>query len=162
LNSTASSVEFSPSLFASPWDDVRRIYRQVCLLRARGQLAEAAALETSDLASALSTARLTSPRNQDEASLFAAEDERVTTAATLAELLVPLLAERLRAELAPAAATTAPASAAPVATRDANRLLETPPPTASPTTPPTAPSTAPSIADFIDGMLVQQRPSARR
>ena len=141
---------------------MRRIYRQVCLLRARGQLAEAAALETSDLASALSTARLTSPRNQDEASLFAAEDERVATAATLAELLVPLLAERLRSELTPVAAAAPPAPAASVATRDTHRPAETPSSPAFPTTPPTAPSTAPSIADFIDGMLVQQRPSARR
>jgi hypothetical protein len=141
---------------------VRRIYRRICILRVKGQPEEATALEASELEPALSTARAVGPEECDEAAVFAAEDERMSTAVALAELLTPLLAERLRAELgAPAgpAMDSAPARALtnPVA----------PEPDRMPGSPSAAPVVTPSarpasIADFIDGMLIQQGPTTRR
>lgn len=88
--------------------------------------------------------------------LLAAEDERASNAAVLAELLTPLLAERLATMFArlPAESSAGLSADSLPAARGAA------PPRRSPTDP------APTIADLIEGMLVQERaasrPSARR
>lgn len=130
-----------------PWDDVRRIYRRICLLRAKGEDEEAARLEHTELAGALSTARLTaSGSDLDEPALLAEEAARVANATVLAELLAPLLAEQLRANPAVAPVATTSNHAAPALNRAA----------AAPAKP--AVQAAPSITDLIDGML-SQRPA---
>jgi hypothetical protein len=143
---------------------VRRIYRRVCILRVKGQPEEAAALEASELEPALSTARAVGPEECDEAAVFAAEDERMSTAVALAELLTPLLAERLRAELG---APTGPAMDSDSAPARALTNPVAPEPDRMPGSPSAAPVVTPSarpasIADFIDGMLIQQGPTTRR
>lgn len=147
-----SSVAVSPSCapLAEPahWDEVRRIYRRLCLLRSQGHLDEAAALESAEFARALSAARKASRTGGDEAAVLAAEAERVSTACLLAEMIAPLLAECLRAEWPSFAAARAPARTASPRVAPSSR------------TPSAAP---PGIADLIDGMLSLEaaEPAAR-
>jgi hypothetical protein len=143
-----NSVELPPSLLisseTSTWDDVRRIYRRVCLLRTTGKTEDADRLENSEFAHALSAARIASNSGDEEAAVLAKEAERVASACVLAELLAPLLAERLRADAQPFMATQT--ATVPVA-------IEKPVVTARPPA-----QIVPSIADLIDGMLSQQAP----
>lgn len=125
------------------------------MLRASGRDDEAATLEHGELAGALSAARIAADGEVDDAALLTQENDRVATAAALADLVAPLLVERLRAEIA-SLALRAPsaAAAAPAAT-----TLD--PPTPAPRPPSEA---VPAIADLIDGMLSQQSkaPPSRR
>lgn len=130
----------------SPWDDVRRIYRRVCVLRATGKNDDAAALENEELARALTNARIATNNTDDEVTILAEEAERVSNATVLAELLAPMLAEHLRADALPA---QVPQAALATVTPEAK------PPASRP-----APENAPSIADLIDGMLSQRAPLA--
>ncbi len=111
------------------------LYRRVCLLRCSGRTAEAANLESGELARALR--QIASPAGETAAfvtyrdGLFELETERVRHAHAVAELLAPLLLERL--------------GRAPDAARSHR--------------PPPAPSVARGpvdIADMIDTMLAQQ------
>ena len=135
----------------SQWDDARRIYRRVCMLRATGKIHEAAELENTEFARALAAARIASNNGDEEAAVLAAEAERVTSACVLAELLAPLLAERLRA---------APVTAAAPETLEAPAIREREKPAAPAPVRPTS-EKVPSIADLIDGMLSQETFPAR-
>ena len=129
----------------SQWDEVRRIYRRVCVLRASGKIDEATQLENIELARALAVARLTPHTADEESALLAEEAERVANASVLAELLAPMLAEHLRVDTAPAPApVVVAASIAPEKPSKASR--------------PPAEKNVPSIADLIDGMLSQEPP----
>jgi len=114
---------------------VAAIYRRVCLLRYSGRAAEAARLESGDLARTLR--QVAAPAGETAAfvtyrdGLFALETERMRHAHAVAELLAPLLLERL--------------GRAPDATRSHH-----PPPT------PPAVRGPVNIADMIDTMLAQQ------
>ncbi len=134
----------------SPWNDVRRIYRRICVLRAAGHPAEALDLELEELPKALAAARkIAGDQAGAEASVLAEEAERVTNASLLAELVAPLLADRLNARSSAAAAS----AAAPVSvSAAANRKLPAAQPAAAPKP---AVQTVPSIADMLDGMLAQ-------
>lgn len=144
-----------PSFATSPWDEVAQIYRQVCLLRLQGRGAEAAQLYAGKFSEALDVIeQFAGPGPVTEArvqSLLAAEDERVAQASVLAELLTPLLVERLREIFLP---------------DRAQPLSEKSPAVDSPAGAPAnfpgvkpAHSSAPTIADFIEGMLAQERSS---
>jgi hypothetical protein len=126
----------------SHWNDVRRIYRRVCVLRATGRPAEALDLEIDEFAKALASARAASGGDEEtEAAVLAQENERVTNAAVLAELVAPLLAERLHAQM--------PAPAVSASVTPARKKSSSPAPAKTP------PLTPPSIADLLDGMLAQ-------
>jgi hypothetical protein len=129
----------------SQWDEVRRIYRRVCVLRAGGKIDEAAQLENIELASALAVARLTPHSPDEESALLAEEAERVANASVLAELLAPMLAEHLRVNPPPVQAT-------PPAPEPKPRNTAARPP----------PAKAPSIADLLDGMLSQEPSSGSK
>lgn len=133
---------------ASPWTEVATIYRRICILRLRGQTVDSAHLESIALTAALAAAEVAhaSPAEFEQRmrALFQAEEERVHSAAVLAELLVPLIAERLGPAVAPARRAPVPAAR---------------PPAMSPA--PTASEPA-AIADLIEGMLDQQRTAPRR
>ena len=136
----------------SQWDDVRRIYRRVCLLRATGKNEEATQLENSEFARVLAAARIASNNGDEEAGVLAEEAERVSSACVLAELLAPLLAERLRTQPSPISVSeTAPAPVSTVREKEKS---------AAPVRPP--PDKVPSIADLIDGMLSQEPPLPAR
>lgn len=116
----------------------------MCLLRQRGQTQEATQLETEQLKPALEAARRHCATPDDFEThwhhLRQTEEERVNSAAVLADLLAPLLADRLAVQV-PAGGAATPAR------------------TASPK--PSRPTSAPAeIADLIDSMLDQQRSSA--
>lgn len=138
----------TPPAPASPWKEVATVYRRICLLRLRGLAAEAAQLETTALAAALAAAELAHATpaefEQRMRALFLAEEERVHNAAILAELLTPLLATAAAPVPAPTPVAAAPARPVPVA----RPLAFNPAPTAS---------EPDAIADFIEGMLDQQR-----
>jgi hypothetical protein len=137
LNSAELPEPIHFSSGTSQWDDVRRIYRRVCVLRITGKNDEATHLENTDLARALSEARIASSSHDDEASVLSEEAERVSNASVLAELLAPLLAEHLRGDAQPHL-TPAPS------------IIEKSSTAARP-----PPEKAPSIADLLDGMLSQ-------
>lgn len=136
-----ASIHFSPE--TTQWDDVRRTYRRVCVLRATGKKEEAERLENGEFAHALSVAREAADNGDTEATVLAEEAERVSSACVLAELLAPLLAEKLRAD----AHSFAVAPQVPVT----QSVPEKSPGTARPPA-----ENVPSIADLIDGMLSQQ------
>lgn len=75
------------------------IYRRVCLLRCSGRTADAARLESDDLARALRL--IAAPTGETTAfvtyrdGIFELESERVRQAHAVAELLAPLLLEHL-------------------------------------------------------------------
>lgn len=140
-------------LHDEPWDDVRRIYRRICLLRATGHHAEALDLEIDPLAKALASARATANNEQREAAVLAEEAERVANASLLAELMAPLLAEKLAAR-APASPPTPQSTAR--APSSFSRPAASPPGAGSAPAPTKSPSgSPPSITDLIDGMLSQ-------
>lgn len=131
---------------SSAWEDVRRIFRRVCILRATGKPDEARDVEITELAQALATARISFPLD-DEAAILAAESERVSNASVLAELLAPMLAERLRSTLAVAPSVMASAPAPIRAAVAPSKPVPRPPA-----------EKVPSITDLIDGMLSQESP----
>lgn len=136
------SAETLPFPAESPLDDLRRLYRRICVLRQGRRLTEALALEQGELPARLAAVRAAGAADQ-VADILAAEEVRVAEARLLAELIAPILADSLNLTLtsAPSASPTRAASARPALAREA-----------------TAP--APSIADFIDGMLAQERPAS--
>jgi hypothetical protein len=108
----------------------------------RGRTEEAEALARDELPGALAAARASDPA-LDEQRLCVEESDRIRMADALVELMAPLLVEQLRPLLAHAAsriATTATLHAAEPA-------MPMRPAAAGPL----------SIADFIDGMLAQER-----
>lgn len=117
------------------WIHVGRIYRRVCFLRLEGRAEEAGQLEATELAQAEARALGPGPADPEaEAALrglLAEEEGRVAEAIAFAEVLIPALSSR-------------PAAAAPTAPRR-----------------PAARTEAPGIADFIDEMLVRERPGSR-
>ena len=111
------------------------IYRRICLLRCSGRAAEAARLESGDLACTLQQVAGSTGETAAFATfrdgVFEIETERVRHAQAVAELLAPLLLERLGRPVARAG------TAQPV--------------------PATAPKRGPvDIADMIDTLLAQQ------
>ncbi|MCR6657040.1 MAG: hypothetical protein NVV63_14795 [Opitutus sp.] len=144
LSSADSSQIPAGSAESSHWDDVRRIYRRICLLREQGKTAEAASLESSELSRSLAAARAASRNGTEEARVLAAEAERVSTACLLAEIVAPLLAECLRDELQFVATNTAAKADAP-STRTVSAVR--------PESAKERPATPPNITDLIDGML---------
>jgi hypothetical protein len=137
---TTELLNFPPP--AGAWDELARLYRQVCSLRLQGRGREAQALDEGELATAVAAVRAHSgPGAEIDGrlqALQAQERGRVADAAALADLLVPLLLERLRLPLnGPAAAPRAqrPSQAARPA--------------------------SPSVADFIDDMLAQERATSQ-
>jgi hypothetical protein len=142
LNSAELPAPLQYSSDPSRWDDVRRIYRRVCVLRAKGARDDAAELENTELARVLAAARLSELSPDEEALIFRQEADRVANASVLAELLAPLLAEELgaHARLAPAASASSPT---PVTPKPAN-------------VPRPASAKPPSITDLLDGMLSQE------
>jgi hypothetical protein len=145
LNSAELPSPLHLSSETSQWDDVRRIYRRVCVLRATGKHDEAATVEHEDLARALSAARIATHNSEQEAAVLAEEAERVSNATVLAELLAPMLAEHLRVDTAPAPAPAV--VTAPIAPEKPSKASRPP-----------AEKNVPSIADLIDGMLSQEPP----
>lgn len=121
---------------------MRRIYRRVCVLRAKGAREDAAELENTELARVLAAARLNDLLPEEEMRIFHQEAERVANASVLAELLAPLLAEELGTapRFAPAVSPSSPTPAHP---KPAN-------------VPRPAPEKPPSITDLLDGMLSQE------
>ncbi len=119
-----------------------RLHRRICLLRAGGQAEAAGQLEQTELAAALESIRA-SGDSASVAPLLAAEEARVAEAVTLAEVLAPLLARQLAA-LPGQASHPGPGRLGPLRR---NPLM----PGRLPGQP------APSVADFIDGMLAQDR-----
>ena len=147
MNSAELPSPLHLSSETSQWDEVRRIYRRVCVLRATGKTDEAVALENDDLARALASARFATNNSEQEAAVLTEEAERVSAATVLAELLAPMLAEHLRtAEPAPAIAPIV--AATPVMPEKPSKPIRPP-----------AEKIVPSIADLIDGMLSQEPPS---
>jgi hypothetical protein len=113
-------------------ESIARLYRQICLCRTRGQVAEASRLEIA--------LHDQVPANFSEDALqeiFLTEQKRVIDAFMLAEVLGPLLTEHL------AATSTDPTRAQAPAARRALRPATTDGPLA--------------IADLIEGMLRQER-----
>lgn len=129
----------SPTFEVSPLGDLSRLLRRASVLRAKGDLLAAEHLEAAELPAALAAAKTQCSASQVE-TLVATEQNRLADASLLADLLAPLLAQRLRV-LLPLSAS--PGSAAPPPARAA----------------PAGNSAPPSIADFIDGMLAQDRPA---
>jgi hypothetical protein len=154
--------------------DALRLYRRICVLRATGETTAADHLESGDFARALAAAsanphsdsapgfpaaskldRVSVSDRGDESwqARLAAERRRVEDAQLLAELLVPLLAERLSDSLSANLALvgepgSAAAAAAAAKKAKASRARVTP-------------SAPLEIADFIEGMLAQERAEVR-
>jgi len=124
---------------------VGRIYRRVCFLRFEGLGQEASRIEFTELKEAVDAARKACASGLEAdsilKSLFEEEGERVAEAMAFAEVLVPMLADRIPALQAERTRVPARASVVPRMSREP--LGETP-----------------SVADFIDGMLEQERPGA--
>lgn len=122
-----------------------RVYRQICLLRARGAVVEAARMEAAELEPALAKAAGECAVEISWADHFVAEQLRISEARLLAELLAPLLAERLQP------AGMAPPFPAP----DSNPHVIDP---GSSPLPSRRGSASPlEVADLIEGMLAQER-----
>ena len=135
-------MDESLNRFDRPWIDVARIYRRVCFLRLDGREADSARMERAEFADAVAAARLGVPSGTDLeralSQLMREEEERVANAVAFAEVVVPRLSERT------------PQAGAARAAPDARRGDRQAPRAAGGT-----------IADFIDDMLVQERPSSR-
>lgn len=138
--------EISPNalLFSEePWTRLAPLCRRICLLRAQGRADEADALHASDFIPALAALRNDSGRldtfdDERVRLLQAMEQERVTNALVLAELLQSMNATT--SVIRPTATAAAPAHS------------ESHPPA-----PRTRPAVAPGIADLLDDMLFQER-----
>lgn len=122
-----------------------RVYRQVCLLRANGALVEATRMESVELESALAKASAESPVEISWADHFLAEQLRISEAQLLAELLAPLLAGQLQPSGLPL----------PSSAPDPNGRRIDPGSSSAEKRRATAPPL--EVADFIEGMLTQER-----
>ncbi len=136
------------------------LYRRVCVLRARGLFAEAEELHRGEFAQALAAveARIT-PNEVTQAQLqvlLAAEEERVANASVLAALLAPMLGDKLRGEVALFPSSSDPTHAGSVHRPARGNESLGPELASTPSRPPL------SIADFIDGMLQQEKTPATR
>jgi hypothetical protein len=131
------------------WNEVARLCRRVCVLRAQGRLDEAGNLHTQSigpLIAALQAGREPTVSVEERlAATMAAESRRVADAALLAELLAPMLGVR--------AGITTPASPV-VGTAAALPDVRDFAPPSTPARP------VASIADFLDEMLAQETPQA--
>lgn len=134
--------------------DALRLYRRICVLRATGETTAADHLELGDFARAsadVSSSADRLPETESWQARLLAERKRVEDAQLLAELLVPLLAERLADSLSATlalAGDTGASSAATARKAKASRARPTP-------------SAPLEIADFIEGMLAQERAEVR-
>jgi len=126
------------------------LYRRICLLRTRGHSLEAARLQSTELSRAVTAVRQSAGSAADcdakSSALFSLEEERITNANVLAEILLPLLREFAPAEVPRAAA--ARSSPSPVSAAEPKPVARTP-------------TTPLGIADFIDEMLQQERAASR-
>jgi hypothetical protein len=135
----------------TPWGEVARACRRICVLRERGQQDDAERIRTEELPRLVALAR--APEETDAMAnerlekIFSLEEERVASAAVIAELLAPMLAGKSRpAPVEQVAVSVAPMPAA-----------VTPAPAPKPPERRSA-----SIADFIDEMIAQEKPPDRR
>ncbi len=126
---TESTLQLPSEIETRDDERIARLCRQVCLCRARGQIAEADRLETT-----LPQHLPPGFSDEDLRQVYFAEQRRVLDALMLVELLGPMLTERLAVAVSGKRAVPAPASVS------SHR--------------PTAPA---EIADLIEGMLQQQR-----
>lgn len=156
LNSAALPTTESPT--EELLNNVRRIYRRICLLRATGRHSEALDLEIDEFSRVLAASHDAGIAEPHTSAAMSEEAARVTQAATLAELLAPLLAEKLRASPAPAAAATPATSSspAPVFQSASERPASAATPSLSPT--PAPASGTPSVTDLLDGMFALESP----
>lgn len=139
----------------SPWREARVLYRRICVLETTGKKDEADALRARDFEPAIKALRESSADADDQLeAMLAAEEERVATAHTLAEILLPLLSEKISA-----AASHYPASSSASATDRASSNDTAPTPNIDSARDRAASPLLPGIADFIDEMLMQDRPS---
>jgi hypothetical protein len=155
LNSAALPTTESPP--EELLNNVRRIYRRICLLRATGRHSEALDLEIDEFSRVLAATHDAGVAEHRTSAVMSEESARVTQAATLAEVLAPLLAEKLRETSAPAtaASTTPSPAAAPLP----HAATARPAPAASPNRPTPAPvAAAPSVTDLLDGMFALESP----
>jgi hypothetical protein len=136
-------IHNSPQAAECGWSEASRIYRRICVARAKGNQIEADEIENTVFAAALVSLRKeTSDLVEWEGRLRRlreTEEARIEEAAALAELLAPMLARNLQPLIG--AAYRAPGSNPP-----------------APISPPrrAAPRAAPrGIADFIDEMISQ-------
>lgn len=155
LNSAALPTTASPP--DELLNNVRRIYRRICLLRATGRHSEALDLEIDEFSRVLAASHDAGVAEHRTSAAMSEEAARVTQAATLAEVLAPLLAEKLRESSAPVVAAspaTAPSPAALSQTASARPAFAAPSHSPSP-----APvSGAPSVTDLLDGMFALESP----
>jgi hypothetical protein len=131
---------------ASLWNEVRVLYRRICLLRVCGHGADAAPIESEVSKTVAAIRELPEGKgNYDEKlrALFAVEEDRVASASVLAEILLPMLRELADAE-----------------TRRFAHASLAHPARASDTRQQRGSVVAPGIADFIDEMLQQERVSS--
>lgn len=131
-----------PDAGAASLDEVRQIYRRLCLLRLGGARGPDHQLAEQELAQML--ARLPTDAVSDHGlrEIYAAEDERIADAYVLARLLVPLLAGQMAL---PTSTPIASGRGRPLAeivplVRQLNR-----------------PASSPSVADFIDEMIAAEQ-----
>ncbi len=131
------------------------LYRRIAILRDRGQFTAAEELRAGEFAHALAAmeAEAASAGEVDAASrlqsILATEDERVANASVLARLLAPMLEDLLR-----------PAQESPSAALPGEKTFEA---DVIEPTPPAAGARPPlSVADFIEGMLLQEKSAQRR
>jgi len=128
----------------------------VCILRALGKFDDAEVLSAGQLTSAIAVARESQELSDVQLeALFAAEEDRVDTAHTLAEILLPLLtaangATALQRNFS--ANRFAPSDPATEADRSVDSSSDLAQPASSSSSP-----MLPGIADFIDEMLTQDR-----
>lgn len=159
MNSLELPTPFQLTSDTSHWNEARRIYRRVCVLRALGRDDEATVVENRDLARVLATARLAaeSDAHSEETAVLGAESERVANAAVLAELLAPLLADKLASQMranefaASSAALLPSAAGLPVSVPARKPVIATAPDSTQRRN-----ASVPSITDLIDGMLSQE------
>jgi hypothetical protein len=121
------------------------VYRRICFLRLEGLAGEAQLVQDAEFAEAAARARdLFSSESEADAllkELMGEEEERVSQAVAMAEVLVPMLARRLSIQAtAPAPRPPAPAPRTHAPERTAGTR---------------------GVADFIDEMLEQERLAAR-
>jgi len=102
--------------FHSPREPLLVLYRQICLLQTRGQIAAATRLADEQLAHAVVALKAATAISDEELrTLFEAENERVASASVVAEMLLPALAALLQSASPANSGSTshAPRAAAP-------------------------------------------------
>ena len=133
-----------------PWTRLATLCRRICVLRAQGLTAAADQLHASEFSAALATLRNESGQidlfdDERVRLLQAIEQERVTNAMLMAELIQSLVnsADRITRTGTAAASPASP----PVPFTPANPIRRAPPPESL------------SIADLLDDMLTQSQRS---